>query len=75
MAAEKKVKFRAPRASAQEDPNLFVSVNGVNYLIPKGETVELPDYVVAEIERAAAARDAKFAAEAEMIEAAKRIHI
>ena len=26
-----------PRAGAKEDPNLFVSVNGKNFLIPKGK--------------------------------------
>jgi predicted aconitase with swiveling domain len=38
-----------------EDPNLFVSVNGKNFLLPKGKTSNVPSYVAAEIRRAWAA--------------------
>lgn len=34
-----------------DDPNQFVSVNGKNYLLPKGETSNVPDHIAAEIER------------------------
>ena len=51
----KKVKYTAPRARNGEEKDLFVAVNGVNYLIPKGKTVELPEFVVEEIQRAEAA--------------------
>lgn len=52
-----RVKYRLPRGSSKEDPNLFVAINGKSYLIPRGVEVELPDYVVAEIERSNEARD------------------
>lgn len=50
-----KVKITLPRAKKGEDPNLFVGINGVNYLVPKGKTSEVPPEVAAEIERAQSA--------------------
>ena len=40
------------RAAANEEPNLFVSVNGYNCLLPKGKTSLVPKSVAAEIRRA-----------------------
>ena len=40
------------RAAANEEPNLFVSVNGYNCLLPKGKTSLVPKSVAAEILRA-----------------------
>ena len=39
-----------PRAGAKEDPNLFVSVNGVNYKIRRGVEVEVPPEVAEVLE-------------------------
>ena len=39
------------RAAANEEPNLFVSVNGYNCLLPKGKTSLVPRSVAAEIRR------------------------
>lgn len=47
-----------PRGGANEDPNLFVSVNGVNYLLPRGKKSKVPTYVAEEIRRAWAAQEA-----------------
>lgn len=47
-----------PRAGAREDPNLFVSVNGKNFLIPKGKKSKVPRYIADEIRRSERARDA-----------------
>ena len=46
-----------PRAGAKEDPNLFVSVNGKNFLIPKGKKSKVPRYIADEIRRSERARD------------------
>ncbi len=46
-----------PRAGAKEEPNLFVSVNGKNFLIPKGKKSKVPRYIADEIRRAERARD------------------
>ena len=47
-----------PRGLSNEDPNLFVSVNGVNYLLPKGKESLVPAFVAQEIERANKAKQA-----------------
>jgi len=51
----KKVKITMPRAKKGEPDTQFVSVNGVNYLVPMGKTSEVPDFVAEEIHRAEAA--------------------
>ena len=55
-----RVELRIPRDSQNDDPNYFISVNGKNYLIPKGVTVYVPPEVKAEYERAADARESFF---------------
>ena len=57
MKEDKRVTVFIPRGLSNEDPNLFVSVNGVNFLLPKGKESLVPEYVAAEIERAAKARE------------------
>lgn len=51
MANEKYVEVFVPKGFANEEPNLFVSVNGVNYLLPKGKKSKVPAHIAAEIER------------------------
>ena len=53
----KMVELSIPRASAREDPNLYISINGVNFLLPRGKKSLVPDYVAAEYERSQAALD------------------
>ena len=55
---EKRVEVFIPRGSDREDPNLFVGINGVNYLLPKGKSSSVPHAVAAEIRRAERAREA-----------------
>ncbi len=52
-----RVKVFIPRGASNEDPNLFVSVNGVNYLLPKGRESEVPQAVAREIQRAMKAQE------------------
>jgi len=59
-ASEKKVKINLPRASGGAPQDVFCSVNGVNYIIPRGQTVEVPDYVAEEVNRAQKAEDFMF---------------
>ena len=49
---DNRVAVTLPRARGNEDPNLFVSINGVAYLVPKGETTMVPPEVAYEIKRA-----------------------
>ena len=48
---KKRVKIFIPKGYANDDPNLFVSVNGVNYLLPRGKESLVPSEIAAEIER------------------------
>lgn len=52
-----RVKVFIPRGLSNEDPNLFVSVNGVNYLLPRGKESSVPKAVAMEIERAEKAKE------------------
>ena len=55
--AEKRVEVFIPRGADREDPNLFVGINGVNYLLPRGKKSMVPVHVAAEIERSGRAAD------------------
>lgn len=50
-AEEKREKIFIPRGSDNEEPNLFVAINGVNYLLPKGKESTVPKAVADEIRR------------------------
>ena len=50
-AADNRVDIFIPRGYANDEPNLLVSVNGKNYLLPKGKTSTVPPEVAYEIER------------------------
>ena len=52
-----RVDVTIPRARAGEDPNLFVGINGVNYILPKGKTSTVPVFVAEEIKRSEGAKD------------------
>ena len=47
-----------PRALDGEERSLFVSVNGINYLLPRGKTSLVPTEVALEVRRAWAAQNA-----------------
>ncbi len=57
MSKSNTEKILLPRARRGEAEDLYVGFNGVNYLIPKGQEVELPAEIAAEIIRARAADD------------------
>lgn len=46
-----------PRRGSNEDINLYVSINGRSWLIPRGKRVELPKYVCDHIRAAWAAEE------------------
>ena len=58
VKTEEKVEIFIPRANANEDPNFFISVNGVNYLLPKGKKSVVPPAVAKEYNRAVKAQEA-----------------
>lgn len=59
MATAKKdyVDLYVERTYESDDPNEFISINGKNYILPKGKTSKVPPCVKAEYERARRARE------------------
>lgn len=53
---KERVTVTIPRGHAGEDPNYFVSVGGINYILPRGESSSVPKEVAYEIGRAERAR-------------------
>ena len=52
IQAEERVEVYVERGNATDEPNLFVSVNGYNCLLPKGKTSLAPRSVAEEVARA-----------------------
>lgn len=46
-----------PRTGNKDEQDLFVSVNGTNWLLPRGRSHTVPWYVAQEVRRAEAARE------------------
>ena len=80
MATEKKenatvderVEIFVPKGYANDEPNLMIAVNGVNYLLPKGKTSKVPPYVKEEYDRAMRAQEALDAKSEALLEKAKQ---
>lgn len=69
--ADNRVEVFIPKGYANEEPNYFVSVNGVNYLLPRGKTSKVPKHVAEEIERAKKAEECLDQRIETMLEASK----
>ncbi len=69
--AEEKVEIYIPKGQANEDPNFLISVNGVNYLLPRGKKSMVPAFVAAEYNRSVEAQEALDRKMEEMLEASK----
>ena len=52
-----RVEVFIPKGYANDEPNLFVGVNGVNYLLPRGKTSLVPPEVAEEVKRAVRAQE------------------
>ena len=48
---EERIEVFIPRGGDRADPNLFVGINGVNYLLPRGKKSLVPAAVAEEIAR------------------------
>ena len=70
-AKEAMEEIAIPRGYANDEPNLLVSVNGVNYLLPRGKKSTVPSHVADEIRRSWKAQEAMDKHIDEMLEAAK----
>ena len=71
-AKEEYVDLFIPKGYANDDPNFFISVNGYNYLLPKGKTSKVPPCVKEEYDRAMRAQEALDAVSEELLEKAKQ---
>lgn len=69
--AEEKVEIYIPKGQANEDPNFLISVNGVNYLLPRGRKSMVPAFVAAEYNRSVEAQEALDRKMEELLEASK----
>ena len=69
---EKRVALTIPRGAANDEPNVFISVNGVGYLLPKGKTSMVPPHVKAEYDRSVAAQNKMDEHVDELLEAANK---
>ena len=61
-----------PKGYVNDEPNHFISVNGKNFLLPKGKTSKVPDYVKEEYERSMRAQEALDAKSEALLEKAKQ---
>lgn len=58
---------------ANDDPNEFISINGKNYVLPKGKTSKVPPAVKAEYERSRRAREKQEENADKLLEKAKQL--
>jgi hypothetical protein len=68
---EKRVEIFVPKGYANDDPNFFISVNGVNYLLPRGKKSMVPDFVAEEFYRSQRAQERLDENIEQMLEASK----
>ena len=66
-----RVEIFIPKGYANDEPNLLICINGVNYVLPKGKTSKVPKHVAAEFKRSRRAEEALDKRVSEMQEASK----
>lgn len=66
-----RVALAIPRGDAKGDPNLFISVGGKNYILPRGKTSEVPPEVAEEYYRSERAKEKYFTTAEALLERAK----
>ena len=57
---DERIEVFIPRGSDREDPNCFVGINGVNYLLPRGKKSLVPPAVAEEISRSERAAESLY---------------
>ena len=68
---DNRVEVFVPKGYANDDPNLLIGVNGVNYLLPRGKKSLVPDFVAEEFNRTLAAQERLDKNMEQMLEASK----
>ena len=51
VPVEERVDLFVEKGYANDEPNLLIAVNGVNYVLPRGKTSKVPKHVAAEYYR------------------------
>lgn len=57
--AEERVEIFVEKGSAHDEPNLLISINGKNYLLPRGKKSSVPKHVAEEYYRSKRAEEAR----------------
>lgn len=70
-APDERVDIFVPKGYANDEPNLLISVNGVNYLLPRGKTSNVPKFIAEEFYRSQKAQEALDKRVDEMLKASK----
>ncbi|MBO7250866.1 MAG: hypothetical protein J6V42_06290 [Clostridia bacterium] len=68
---EKLVPLFVPKGLANDDPNEYICINGKRWVLPKGKTSEVPQFVKAEYDRSMRAQEALDAKSEEFLERGK----
>lgn len=69
---EERVEVFVPKGLANDDPNLYVSVNGENFLLPKGQVSLVPPHIKQAVERSYSAQVFQEKRSQSLIEKTKR---
>lgn len=69
---EDRVDLYVPKGAANDEPNLVIGINGKNYVLPRGKTSKVPDFVKAEYDRSVAAQEKYDATVDELLEKANK---
>ena len=54
---DNRVEVYIPKGAANDDPNMLIGVNGVNYVLPRGKKSMVPPFIKAEYDRSVAAQN------------------
>ena len=66
------VEIDVPKGASDDEPNLFIGVNGENFVLPKGKKSRMPAHVAAEYERSKMAQEIRDANMEAMLEASQQ---
>lgn len=69
--AKNLVELYIPRGYENDEPNLIISVNGKNYVLPKGKTSKVPPCVEYEYKRSLRAQEKQIENAEKLIEKAQ----
>lgn len=70
-SANERVEIFVPKGYANDEPNLLIAVNGVNYLLPRGKSSKVPKFIADEFHRSQKAQEELDKRVDEMLEASK----